>query len=339
MNAEALIPKISILILTWNRKSELSYSLRSVLQQTLKEVEIIVVDSASSDGTEEMIRTSFPQVNYLRLPYNLGVIEGRNIGIANCKGELIFFLDDDAFLLELDALARIYEAFEEDPKIGVLFAKIVDLDGKIPSWVLPEGKKEFQDLELLTFTFIGAAHCIRRETFGDLGYMDPTYFRNGEENDLSLRIYGAGYYVLYYPSVVVLHSESQVMRNPAKQTEFYKFRNGLINYWKYLPIVDAALFTIWNIFIDFFRSIRSGYTIWYLWALIQMPVIIPITIINKRKPIPVDRLSLWYAVIINAVDRNRYANTVDWTSEGRLFNYIRAYPRRLLQGIKRGRQP
>lgn len=326
-------PRISVLILTWNRRAELALALRSVVQQDMADVEIVVVDSASSDGTQAMLREQFPQVKVVRLPYNLGVIGGRNVGIANCRGELIFFLDDDAMLLRPDALQRVYTAFQQDARLGVLYGKIVDAAGQIRPWLFRGPVAQFGDENLLAYAFVGAAHCIRRALFDELGYMDAGYFRQGEETEFSLRVYGAGYHVLYFPAVTVLHRESQITRNPGGQTEFYKFRNDILTYWKHLPLPDALLFTVWNGLIDLVRAVRHGHLLWYLLALLQLSWLLPATVWRQRRPLPRAGLRLWYATASRVVTWHEVRCDAETAPQANIAHFAGAYLRRYLPAV------
>lgn len=320
-------PRISVLILTWNRKEELTLALRSVLQQRMPDLELVVVDSASTDGTRELLCEQYPQVKYVRLPYNLGVIGGRNVGIANCTGKLVFMLDDDAMLLHPDALQRVCHEFDQDQRLGVLYCKIVDAAGQIRPWMFRGPVVQYQDKPLLAYNFVGAAHCIRRDLFDELGYMDPRYFRQGEEMEFSLRVYGAGYYVLYYPGVTVLHRESLVTRNPSGETDFYKFRNDILTYWKHLPLVDALLFSAWNGLIDLTRAVRRGHLGWFVWAQLQLLWLVPLIILRERRPLRRAALRTWYAAASQMVERNGRATQPQATFS----DYARSYLQRRLR--------
>lgn len=319
-------PKVSVLLLTWNRKIELNRALLSVSQQSMTDIELVVVDSGSTDGTRELLAEHYPQAKYIRLPYNMGVIGGRNLGIANCSGDLIFLLDDDAVFLDDRAIERVYREFERDPRLAIIFCKILNAEGEITPWTFRGPVEQYGDTELISYTFIGAAHCIRRNLFEEVGYMDASYFRNGEETEFSLKVYGAGYYVLYYPHVEVLHRESQTTRNPSGKTEFYKFRNDILTYWKHLPLVDAAVFTLTNIALDFLRSIKRGFLHWYLYGLLHLMYHIPVTLMRKRQPIPKDQLALWYKAWSEIVERDKLDTPQART--GTLSGYMRSYFRR-----------
>lgn len=91
-----LAPSVSVIIPTFNRCRLLEKAITSVLAQTLKDLEIIVIDDASSDGTQTVVQNiNDPRVRYIRQTRNSGPAAARNIGIEQSRGHYIAFLDDD----------------------------------------------------------------------------------------------------------------------------------------------------------------------------------------------------------------------------------------------------
>ncbi len=206
---------VSVAILTWNRKSHVLKAIQSVVQQSYPNVEIVVVDSASTDGTADAVRAAFPSVTIIRLPRNLGCPEGRNVALANCLGEYIFALDDDGWIPST-TLATIVDRFESHPEAGVVACRIL----------APEESADCHDQDLLHYTFSGGASAIRRAALERVGYYPSDYFRQGEETDLALRLYDAGYVVLRCPEAIMYHEASPINRNQ-KLFWFYSSRNEL----------------------------------------------------------------------------------------------------------------
>lgn len=92
-------PLVSCILTTFNRKELLIRSLSSILNQTYKNLEIIIVDDFSTDGTKDLIEHKFLKLDqrttYIRHEYNKGLASARNSGLEKCKGDFIAFLDDD----------------------------------------------------------------------------------------------------------------------------------------------------------------------------------------------------------------------------------------------------
>src|SRR5690554_4798994 len=89
-------PLVSIVILCWNRKKDMKESLNNIRKIDYTNLEVIVVDNCSTDGTVEMIEQDYPEVNLIKMYKNIG-IEAYNIGFKNSLGEYIVILDDDSF--------------------------------------------------------------------------------------------------------------------------------------------------------------------------------------------------------------------------------------------------
>ena len=110
-------PKVSVIIPTYNRAQSLSRSIQSVLGQTYKNFELIIVDDGSEDNIEEVIRGfNDSRIKYFRHDVNLGGSAARNTGIKNSTGEYVAFLDSDDEWLEkkLELQVRAMESRPSD---------------------------------------------------------------------------------------------------------------------------------------------------------------------------------------------------------------------------------
>lgn len=209
---------VSFVVVTYNRKDDLSETLSLLRAQTYRPIEIIVVDNNSSDGTELLFKGEFnaPFIRYIRLTKNRGVAGGRNVGIQQARGEIIIFLDDDALMIGPDSTQKIVEKFATDKSIGVLAFKSINYYTKqVAREEFPHRNKSLNpDVEFETTYFIGVAHAIRREVFTKISLYPEDFFYGFEELDLSFRVLNAGYRIIYFPSVTVLHKKSPTGRLP-----------------------------------------------------------------------------------------------------------------------------
>jgi GT2 family glycosyltransferase len=112
-------PKVSIVIPTHNRISKLIRLIHSIENNSFKNVEVIVVDDASTDGTYETIKELFPEIKIIRTEKNCLVSGCRNIGMKQSVGEYIFVLDDDN-ILDKECVANLVKVFEGHPNFCVL---------------------------------------------------------------------------------------------------------------------------------------------------------------------------------------------------------------------------
>lgn len=123
---------VSIIIPTHNRKKMLQRLLKSILISNYKNLEIIVVDDASSDGTSEFIREKFiknKKIKIIRNKKNLFASASRNVGLTKAKGEYVFFVDDDN-VLPKNTINILINTFESDDRIGEVGPVIYNFHNK-----------------------------------------------------------------------------------------------------------------------------------------------------------------------------------------------------------------
>jgi glycosyltransferase involved in cell wall biosynthesis len=124
-------PLVSVIIPTYNRRGLIAQSIFSVLNQTYQNVELIIADDGSTDGTDELIRSISSSIHYLWQPH-AGVAAARNRGLAAARGELIAFQDSDD-LWHPEKLARQVDFLERHPATGMVYTsfRIIDDHSKV----------------------------------------------------------------------------------------------------------------------------------------------------------------------------------------------------------------
>ncbi len=186
------MPRVSVIILTRNRAHMLPTAIESVLGQTFRDIELIVVDDASTDDTPSVVAHYGPRVRYVRKPHNEGEAAGRNTGLHAAIGEFIAFLDDDDYYFP-EKIALQVRMLDARPEIGLAYCRFVyaDAQGK-PVWqsgVLPEGDVL---AELVSFCFVlSHAPLTRRSSFEQIGDFDTT-LPSSPDWDMWLRMARAG---------------------------------------------------------------------------------------------------------------------------------------------------
>lgn len=217
---------ISIIVCTYNREKYLGETLRRIaLCDVPKEgFELIVINNNSSDGTAEICASfaeEFPEVKFhYHVEGRQGLSYARNLGLQKAKGELLVFLDDDAFVGK-DYLTKTSKYLSEHPKADAWGGRISPLfeNGKEPVWycrwsaswfsVLNKGwsVKEFKDGKYP----IGANMGFRRSAVEKVGEFNTTLGRcggnliGGEEKDYFNRLKENGLRVFYFPEIMVQH--------------------------------------------------------------------------------------------------------------------------------------
>lgn len=212
--------QVTAVITTYNRAAELGSSIRKLLQQTRVPDDIWVIDDASTDDTESMMRRDFPLVRYLKLPRNMGVIRARNVALANVCTDYLLLLDDDSWFVDQAGLAQSMRFAEANPEEAIIALNVRTLDG--------HRNFSFPDLPHPVRTFQGCAVIFNMALLSQHKLVfEGAFDRQGEEKDLALRAFNFGLSVCAVPDIEVLHAVSDVSRNWSK-IRFYEHRNDVL---------------------------------------------------------------------------------------------------------------
>ena len=193
----AVLPSVTVVILSWNRRDELRTNLRKTLFESDYDpglVDVVVVDNASEDGSAEMVRDEFPQVRLIERTVNCGV-SGINDGFAVAGGDLVLALDDDCYLPP-GGLTRAVHAMEEHEADLVSFGVSTPFDATY---------RFDQRYRTGLLTYWGCAALMRRPVVNTLGGYDPGIFVWANELEFMLRFFDSGFRHLHLPEVVAMH--------------------------------------------------------------------------------------------------------------------------------------
>jgi len=263
LNTVKTNPLVTVNILSFNRKEELRFTLTKVFEQDYKNIEVIVVDNASSDGTQEMVKTEFPNVNIIELKKNIG-IAGWNKGFEAAKGEYVLVLDDDSYPDNGTIQAGI-EIITNDKKVSVIgFAIYNSHFQKIENDEYYHcSSKSVREVS----GFIGCGAIIRRNHFLKLGGFDPMIFLYYNELEFSIRSMNAGYKLLFDPNHKVNHTYSLSQRNEkldknvfiGKRRFEHTFRSYFIYLFKNFNLRYSLKYSIKLVLSKLYIAIRLGF--------------------------------------------------------------------------------
>ena len=178
---------VSVIIHTYNNERFMAETVESVLNQTYKDYEIIVVDDGSADGTRDALMPYMQKIRY-HYKENGGIASAKNAGISLSETEFVAFLDHDDLWVP-DKLQLQMEHFNENPQIGLVYAKYTSFrDGKELRTKPEKGYSGWIFKELLSKSFIQTSTVVvKRECLDAVGPYDET-FSLGDEYDMFLRI-------------------------------------------------------------------------------------------------------------------------------------------------------
>jgi glycosyltransferase involved in cell wall biosynthesis len=185
-------PKVSVVIPTYNRADFLPQAVRSVLSQTFSDYELLILDDASTDRTQEL-RSGFledSRVRYVKHPKNIGITANRNYGLAIARGEYIAMLDSDDVWLDGSKLKRQVDILDnhEDCALVGTYARIIDKNGAAKGEIATHrNDTSIRRNFLVTNQFVQSSVLIRKQVLEELGGYD-TDFPLWEDYDLWLRI-------------------------------------------------------------------------------------------------------------------------------------------------------
>lgn len=248
-----MMTDIAVIIVNYNTRDMLRDCLRSVLaSEGVVSYHVYVVDNASRDGSADMVRAAFPQVELIANPDNNGYAAANNIALRRYQARYALLLNPDT-VLPPDALQASMDFMNAHPEAGVMGPKLVKGDGSLDkacrrsfptpfvaftrlfglSKLFPNNPRfnrynlENQDPDLLSEVdaVVGAYMLLRREALEQAGLLDEAFFAFGEDLDLCYRIkVEHGWRVFYNPAITVLHYKGEAMRQRsyAMTIQFYR---------------------------------------------------------------------------------------------------------------------
>jgi len=214
-------PLVTVIIPTFNRRRWIGACLDSVKAQTYKNVETLVIDDCSTDGTVEWLRAN-PDYSFAKIHVQLktgGASIARNTGIEMARGELIAFIDSDD-LLAPNHIEKAVAVFNTQENIG-LFAcdsTLIDSEGEVlysgrtwheiqselKNYPVQSGIRTLEDVFVFSNIFPG--FTLPKSVFDRIGGFDQTIFPM-DDYDLMLRVTGAGYKIYYCHEPLALRRE------------------------------------------------------------------------------------------------------------------------------------
>ncbi|MBL8131116.1 MAG: glycosyltransferase family 2 protein [Anaerolineae bacterium] len=222
---------ISVLIVSWNVRDLLDACIRSILANTTPgQVEILVIDSASTDGTAQHISATFPGVRLFAQSENVGFTKGTNLALREADGRYLMLLNPDTVIIG-DALLAMQQYLDSRPDVGIVGPHTLNPDGTTQSsrrrfptlltgifestWLqgyAPRGVLERfyvtdapDDATLEVDWVQGSALMARREVYEQIGGLDEGYIMYSEEMDWCRRAKDVGWRVAFLGDARIIH--------------------------------------------------------------------------------------------------------------------------------------
>jgi len=253
---------LSVIIVSWNVKEQLQENLKALYRsQTSFSWEVFVVDNASTDGSQEMIRTLFPDVKLIANDANLGFAKANNLAIKEASGRFILLLNPD-MRLQTDTLEKALDFIQAKPETVVAGGRLLDRDGQIlpqirsfptfldqalvilklphlfPGLLSKYLQKDFNYSQAAKVDSIrGSFFLINRPAYQKISgqekpFLDERYFIWFEEVDFCRQVYKLGGEVWYNPEAVAVDLVGQSFKQvKVGKTQSY-FRSSMLAYFK-----------------------------------------------------------------------------------------------------------
>ncbi|PJF40484.1 MAG: glycosyltransferase family 2 protein [Chloroflexi bacterium] len=255
-----IVRDLSIIIVSWNVAELLDVCLKSIFNNTqssdMLDMEVIVVDSASEDGTVQMLRDHYPQVNVLPQAQNLGFSRCNNIGLKAATGRHILLLNPDTEIIT-DALGKMVAYLDVHHDVGIIGPHTLNSDGstqstrrRFPTRTLAFFEstwlQSFAPCRLLDNYYVrdvgdnaiadvdwvqGSALMTRREVYRQIGELDEAYVMFSEEMDWCKRAKDAGWRVVYFGQAQIVHHGGKSTEQVVARRHIH-FQQSKLRYFK-----------------------------------------------------------------------------------------------------------
>lgn len=241
--------KVLVVIPNYNGLKHIERCLNSVLAQSYRPIEIVVVDNASTDGSDRLIQEKFPQLRLIQSGANVGWGVACNTGMRAAQSEYIVLMNNDAYL-EKNCIEELVKAVNLSPRYGSAASRILLWDEPEKTEVCglviyPDGSSCGRgrlgpaDRYMQTEEVFCANDCCnlyRRSMIDEIGDYDPDFFIYCDETDMGWRHQMAGWQCIYTPYAVAYHAHSQSAGSYSAFKAYHVERNRIFICFKYFPM-------------------------------------------------------------------------------------------------------
>ena len=241
---------LTVVVPSYNTRDLMEQTLRTVLEASAGlQVEVIVVDNASRDGSAEMVEQNFPEIELIRNERNLGFAAANNIAFRRSRGRYVLLLNSDT-IVRPDTLGCLVQFLDDHPEAAAAGCKILNPDGTLQlesrrsfptpmaafyklsglSRLFPDSRRfgrynlTYLDEEQVSQVdaLSGSCMMVRRRVIDEVGPLDEDYFMYGEDIDWCYRMQQAGWKIYYVPDTEIIHFRGESGKKVELRTQYRK---------------------------------------------------------------------------------------------------------------------
>jgi GT2 family glycosyltransferase len=258
-------PLVSIITLNWNSMAMTLEFLHSIEERnTYNNIEVIVVDNASTEDPTQKIKEVYPLAKVIRNQTNLGFSAGNNVGIREAKGDYLFIVNNDTEFTPglIEGLVKIFREYPGagvvSPKFHYFFEKgtieyagyksVSIFTGR--NSMIGSGEKDIGQYNEVKETQYahGGGMMVSREVINKVGLMPEEFFLYYEELDWSVQIRKKGFNIYFQPNALIYHKESMTTGKTSPLKTFYLTRNRILFMRRNTPLPGLGIFFLYFTF-------------------------------------------------------------------------------------------
>jgi N-acetylglucosaminyl-diphospho-decaprenol L-rhamnosyltransferase len=325
---------LSIIIINWKSQAFVRQCLASICANAdAISYEVLVVDNASYDGCEQMLKSEFPKVIFIQSGQNLGFAGANNLAFAVSRGRNVLFLNPDTEI-QGTAIQRLISGLESIPGAGMVGAHLLNSDLSLqttcitaipsifnqaldsdylrkifPKWrmwgmrTLFEENKEPVPVEAIS----GACMLARREVVERVGCFSTDYFMYAEDVDLCVKIAKAGWNIYHVPDAMIVHyAGGSSSSHEDSNFSNIMLRESLVRFFTiHRGPFYAVLYRASMVFVSTFR-------------ILLLAAVFPILICHGSRPFLPRSLSKWRSILVWSLGLTRWVNPQPQPSQIRM---------------------
>ena len=288
-------PLVSVIIINMNGRDYLKKCLPSLIDESYKNKEIIIVDNGSVDGSVEFVKKNYSKILVIENKFNAGFAGANNQGYKKTHGKYLFLLNNDTMIPKV-LFKPLVDFMETDSSVGATQPRVLRQNEpeKLDSvgsfftrsgflYHFGFGHKDTKALRRVRplFSAKGCSLMLRKSLIDRIGLFDKDFFAYFEETDLCWRIWLSGFKIFYVPDSYVLHKGwGTTSRMNFSFINFHSYKNRIYSLIKNLSCWNLVSILPVNIFFSVVASVADLFTgklkecfsIWkaFYWILLNM---------------------------------------------------------------------